>query len=165
MFFRRFQKVDTYQDVDRSVDRQKKSFPILAEHVQPCLEVTECSTHSRPMGTSAEHGGGRVTVCCRIRPLGTSTEGIPIDTNHQCLLIQSAEPPSVLAEQTGSSSSSTARRGAKRVRGGARNDRWGFTFDDVLEAGCSQEAVYRKCAKGILESALNGVNGTIMACE
>lgn len=71
----------------------------------------------------------------------------------------------MLAGQTGSSSSSTARWGARRVRGGARNDRWGFTFDDVLEAGCSQEEVYRKCAKDILESALNGVNGTIMACE
>ncbi|CAM9751393.1 unnamed protein product, partial [Ectocarpus sp. 8 AP-2014] len=115
------------------------------------------------MGTSAEHGGGRITVCCRIRPLGTSTERVPIDTNHRCLWVHSAEPSSVLAGPSGSSSSSTARWGARRVRGGARNDRWGFTFDDVLEAGCSQEEVYRKCAKDILESALNGVNGTIMA--
>ncbi|CAM9511567.1 unnamed protein product [Ectocarpus sp. 6 AP-2014] len=113
------------------------------------------------MGTSAEHGGGRITVCCRIRPLGTSTERVPIDTNHRCLWVHSAEQSSVLAGQSGSSS--TARWGARTVRGGSRNDRWGFTFDDVLEAGCSQEEVYRKCAKDILESALNGVNGTIMA--
>ncbi|CAN0113942.1 unnamed protein product [Ectocarpus sp. 4 AP-2014] len=115
------------------------------------------------MGTAAEHGSGRITVCCRIRPLGTSTERVPIDTNHQRLWLHSAEPLSVIAGQTGSSSSSTARWGARRVRGGAKNDRWGFTFDDVLEPGCSQEEVYRKCAKDILESALNGVNGTIMA--
>lgn len=44
-------------------------------------------------------------------------------------------------------------------------DRWGFTFDDVLENGCEQEEVYRRCARDIVHSVLAGVNGTVLACE
>lgn len=105
---------------------------------------------------SYEHSR-KVKVCCRIRPLDTSIASrgaTPIDIENRCVHIQS------------SSSGTAARegRGATGYRRG-RKDRWGFTFDDVLEDGCSQEEVYRKCAEDIVQSVLTGVNGTVMACE
>lgn len=111
---------------------------------------------------SYEHSG-KVKVCCRIRPVGASIDSIdsrgatPIDIENRCVHIQ----------QPCSSSSGTAARegsGAKGYRR-RRKDRWGFTFDDVLEDGCSQEEVYSKCAADIVQSVLTGVNGTVMACE
>lgn len=55
---------------------------------------------------------------------------------------------------------SAGARGGRRRRGS-----WGFTFDDVMEEGCRQDEVYRRCAKCIVDSALVGLNGTVMACE
>lgn len=56
--------------------------------------------------------------------------------------------------------------GAVRASGRRRErHRWGFTFDDVLENGCKQEEVYRRCASDIVDSVLAGVNGTVMACK
>ncbi|CAN0533621.1 unnamed protein product [Scytosiphon promiscuus] len=34
-----------------------------------------------------------------------------------------------------------------------------------MEEGCRQDEVYRRCAKCIVDSALVGLNGTVMACE
>ncbi|CAM9384138.1 unnamed protein product [Pylaiella littoralis] len=98
---------------------------------------------------SCEHSG-KVKVCCRIRPVGTSRDATPINIENRCVHIQTA------AARDGSGA-----RGCRRRR--RRRDRWGFTFDDVLEDDCSQEEVYRKCAEDILQSVLTGVNGTVMA--
>lgn len=67
---------------------------------------------------------------------------------------------------TSSDGAKVVMNGATRASGRRRDrDRWDFTFDDVLENGCEQEEVYRRCASDIVDSVLAGVNGTIMACK
>lgn len=124
----------------------------------------------------------KVNVCCRIRPLSATTS-TSAETNATDLLedsgshIQSAGPSLALlargdsrsSNSSNNSSSSTAGRasnGESKTKGVRRKrDRWEFTFDDVLEDGCSQHEVYQKCAQDIVESVLAGINGTTMACE
>lgn len=100
--------------------------------------------------TAREHS--RIKVCCRVRPVGKEANRLDIRQDGSVLL-------------TGSNSTPSTREG-----GGARDsrrgrDRWGFTFDDVLEEGCTQEEVYKRCAKDIVQSLLRGVHGTILACK
>lgn len=43
-----------------------------------------------------------------------------------------------------------------------RRDRWSFQYDHVLH-NASQETVFESLASGVVDSVLDGVNGTIMA--
>lgn len=109
------------------------------------------------MGVS-EHDG-RIKVCCRVRPIGKGVT-TPLDVRHRCVVhLQPSSAPTI------GSDTATAREGSRARNRRRTRDQWGFTFDDVLEDGSSQEEVYRRCAKDIVQSALAGVNGTIMACE
>lgn len=119
---------------------------------------------------------GRIKVCCRIRPLGAMAlvsgtdeiiddcakdglqESTPIEAEDCRVHVKSAPR---LRDVGGG----TCGRLTNGVRGGRRRDRWGFTFDDVLEHGCRQHEVYRRCGKGVVNSVLMGLNGTVMACE
>lgn len=122
---------------------------------------------------------GRIKVYCRVRPLGLiDGDGageagglggrIGSDTD---LLSRGSTPIEIDQRQihvraggnAGHRSSSLSNGGA--VRGGRRKDRWGFTFDDVMESNCGQDEVYYRCAHDIVSSVLQGINGTIMACE
>lgn len=108
---------------------------------------------------------GKIKVCCRIRPVGTSREATPIDIENRCVHIQPCSSSGGLARPTGTSTAAAREGSGPRGCRRRRRDRWGFTFDDVLEDGCSQEEVYHKCAEEIVQSVLTGVNGTVMACE
>lgn len=116
---------------------------------------------------------GRIKVCCRIRPLG-STEATDAHreagsrgSNPVEIVDRRVHLNSELAAVVGpaGSNSYTAGRLSSGVTGGRKRNRWGFTFDDVLEDGCEQDEVYRRCAKNVVDSVLVGFNGTIMACE
>ena len=72
----------------------------------------------------------------------------------------SSTAAAVVAAAAAAGRLSAGARGGRRRRGS-----WGFTFDDVIEEGCQQDEVYRRCAKCIVDSALVGLNGTVMACE
>lgn len=99
----------------------------------------------------------KIRVCCRVRPVGKeATTPLNIRDGYVVHLQPSSAPTSNGAAAREESTARNRRR---------RRGQWGFTFDDVLEDGCSQEEVYRKCAKEIVQSALAGVHGTIMACE
>ena len=138
---------------------------------------------------------GKIAVCCRIRPPETadsssstyarhSREGrsrprgsTPIETDQRHVRLKPEY--AALAEQnifhgggitmnsnaTAAAAAAAAGHLPAGVRGGRRRGRWGFTFDDVMEEGCQQNEVYRRCAKSIVDSALVGLNGTVMACE
>lgn len=116
---------------------------------------------------------GKIKVCCRIRPLGISDErssacrtdtgsreSAPIEIEDRRVHLKSG--PALVAQ---SGSGSVAGRLSSGLGGGRRRDRWEFSFDDVLEKGCTQDEAYRRCAKAIVDSVLQGVNGTVMACE
>lgn len=106
----------------------------------------------------SEHDG-KIKVCCRVRPIGKEVT-TPFNIRDRCVV--HLEPPSAPTSRSDTTASREGDRARNRRR---RRDQWGFTFDDVLEDGCSQEEVYRKCAKDVVQSALSGVHGTIMACE
>lgn len=132
---------------------------------------------------------GKIKVCCRIRPLGTTTHvgGTSISTDEitddcakdgsrvestpieavDCRVHVKSEPTAGLRDGGGGGGGGAyCGRSTGGVRGGGRRrDRWGFTFDDVMEQGCRQDEVYRRCAKGVVDSVLMGLNGTVMACE
>lgn len=114
---------------------------------------------------------GRIKVCCRIRPLGTPDaitdgarkgprESTPIEVEDRRVHVKSES-----TEQIGQANCSSTGGLPSGARGGQRRDRWGFTFDDVLEDGCRQEEVYYRCAKCIVDSVLTGLNGTVIACK
>lgn len=101
----------------------------------------------------------KIKVCCRVRPVGKE-ETTPLNVRDRCVVhLQPSSAP------TSSSGTAAAREGSRARSTRRRRGQWGFTFDDVLEDGCSQEEVYRTCAKDVVQSALAGVHGTIMACE
>ena len=99
-----------------------------------------------------QHERGKIKVCCRVRPVGKEANQLNIRQGGCVLLTGSSSAPS-----TGEGG------GARDSRRG--RERWGFTFDDVFEDGCTQEEVYKRCAMDIVHSSLSGVHGTIMACE
>ncbi len=101
--------------------------------------------------TAREHS--RVKVCCRVRPVGKEANQLNIRQDGSVMLTGSSSAPST---REGGGARDSSRRG---------RDRWGFTFDDVLEDGCTQQEVYKRCAKDIVQSWLSGVHGTILACE
>ena len=40
-----------------------------------------------------------------------------------------------------------------------------FTVDSVFDANASQECIYRKCIKPLVDGCFQGYNGTIFACK
>lgn len=41
---------------------------------------------------------------------------------------------------------------------------WNFRFDDIL-IDSSQDQVYERCARKIVDGSLDGVSGTLLACQ
>ncbi|CAM9157356.1 unnamed protein product, partial [Discosporangium mesarthrocarpum] len=102
--------------------------------------------------------GGRIKVCCRVRPLNCSSPpGKAIlprrvgKDGHKVVVKSSSRPTSATV---------TATRG-KNI--GNMTEKWGFTFDDVIGESCEQQQVYNNCAAGVVKSVLEGYNGTVMA--
>jgi hypothetical protein len=53
--------------------------------------------------------------------------------------------------------------GASGKAGGSSQQQYQFTFDAVLHGGATQEEVYQLCAADMVASALEGLNGCVMA--
>lgn len=116
----------------------------------PSLEATPVGKTKRLHGDSADN------------PLESKTRRNSISATRAAARHQVGNSPDSTAVVINGSGATARWKNAGRRR---NTDRWGFTFDDVLENGCEQEEVYRRCASDIVHSVLNGVNGTIMACE
>ncbi|CAM9751613.1 unnamed protein product [Chrysoparadoxa australica] len=88
--------------------------------------------------------GGHFKVCCRLRPLDSSS--------HR------GSTPAVRATRT-SLEVTEAGTGTNASQDATC---WGYTFDEVL-AEASQQDVYTRCAQSLVEGALNSNNGCILA--
>lgn len=130
-------RIRRFGSVDRDRGRHSKLFVLM-----------DVSEHDR-----------KINVCCRVRPVGREAT-TPLNIRDRCVV--HLQPSSAPINTSGTAAARERSRARNRRR---RREQWGFTFDDVLEDGCSQEEVYRKCAKDVLQSALSGVHGTVMACE
>ncbi|XP_061229167.1 kinesin-like protein KIF15-B, partial [Neopsephotus bourkii] len=92
-----------------------------------------------PLNTSSAEGDA-IKVCVRVRP---PSEGTTISNEHQGLCL------SVLSSKT--------------IRLHSKPEPKIFTFDYVANMETTQESVFSTVAKNIVESCMNGYNGTIFA--
>lgn len=114
-------------------------------------------------GRRASHSGERVKVHVRVRPLlpsdmvraGTSQNDSSGVSNGQLPLHDSSSSDPLFRPQS---------RGKVNVMGGSKNGEVrSFQFDAFFDENTSQEIVYEKVARPIIDGVLDGYNGTLFA--